>query len=138
MKRDYSQNSTAAISLTIHKGLSPSVSEVCLSTCDVAYVTCSFWTENEISERKTSKDYIRKYNHEEKSSVASPSQKFQNFWLARTKTANELRTTGAETMSVSDSCTGLSILILKDTSCFELFETVVLVSYHVLILSCLT
>lgn len=142
MKRDYPQNSTAAISLTIHKGSSPSVSEECLSTCDAAYVTCSFWTENEISERKTSKSCSllwRKYSREEKLSAASPSQKkFQNFWSARTKTTNELRTTGAETTSMSDSCTGLSILIHKDTSRFELFETGLLVLYHVLILSYLT
>lgn len=58
MKRDYPQKSTAAISLTIHKGSSPSASEKCLPTCDAAYVTCSFWTENKINERKTSKDYM--------------------------------------------------------------------------------
>lgn len=142
MKRDYPQKSTAAISLTIHKGSSPSASEKCLPTCDAAYVTCSFWTENKINERKTSKDYMTSVeklcSHGEKLSAASPSQMFQNFWWARTKTTNESRTTGAETMSMSDSCIGLSLLILKDTSCFELFETGLLVSHHVLILTYLT
>lgn len=119
--------------------LQRSVSQkMCLPTHKVVSAICSFWAEKKISEKKTVQmreenalNYCmisflrRKYTHGEKLLPASFSQKFPNFWWANAEeeiTSNESRIIDAETMKMWNFYTGLSLLVLKGSSWFELLE----------------